>query len=158
MSTVSQDNTTRHNLISKEIIHDLLSVSLSACDPQVEQKTDEEKQVIKETSKILYNLASFDRAKFYIPGETANVSQNREKFASWGGLIGLFGLSHFAKLNDVKVMLDIQNLLSAVELSDLNLAIDTIKSYQKLATSKENVAEQPKEISFCEYFYEHQNE
>ena len=122
---VSLDSLNRKSLINKETIHSLISLSLPALESATEQKAEEEKSYIRESVRVLHNLAAFDRPKFYIPGETVNVSQGREKFSACGGLVGLYYLGKYAVLPEVKKFFESNNNM---ELNDLTNIVDYAKS------------------------------
>eukprot|EP00826_Nyctotherus_ovalis_P057937 TRINITY_DN7938_c0_g1_i3.p1 TRINITY_DN7938_c0_g1~~TRINITY_DN7938_c0_g1_i3.p1 ORF type:complete len:117 (+),score=20.94 TRINITY_DN7938_c0_g1_i3:36-386(+) len=100
MLTASNDSECRKHTATKEIVHNLIELALNACAENTTDKTDE--CFVGEALKILYNLASFDRRRCYIPGETAAVSQRRREFAAWGGLVAIYYIDRVSALPSVK--------------------------------------------------------
>lgn len=117
-------------LVVKSVIHKLITLALSSCS----ELMDDSKFYVVEAVKVLYNLASFDRVRYYIPGETASVSQRRKKFSAWGGMIGLYYLNQHSTLTDVKEFFE-NSSMKDIQVADLVLVRDTVK---KLAIEQES--------------------
>jgi hypothetical protein len=132
--------------MNKDIVHSLIASALESCDPKNQTATaDDEKCYSKETVRALYNLASFDRTRFYIPGETAFISKNREQFVLWGGLVALYYISTHAQHPDVKKFCE-NTKLKDIETVDLDLINAAIKSHidsKKQTTGEKKPGETP---------------
>ena len=98
---------------------------------------------------VLYNLAHFDKSRFYIPGETIRQAKDRRRFILWGGL---FGLYYFASNTTLKDMTDFcDNIkLKSLDLRDYEDLLKVTKLYlEQLNDSKSNIEESDqKQIGF----------
>jgi len=130
MILASLDTSYKKHLVVKPIIHKMLKLALTSC----EEVIDDNKFYAVEVIKVLYNLASFDRVRYYIPGETASVSQRRKKFAAWGGLVGLYYLNQHSTLTEVKDFFE-NSSMKDIQVADLVLLRDTVK---KLVSEKKD--------------------
>jgi hypothetical protein len=131
MVLASMDTHYKKHLVVKPVIHKLLTLALTSCETLL----DDKKFYAVDATKVLYNLASFDRVRYYIPGETASVSQRRKKFATWGGLVGLYYLNQHSTLTEVKDFFE-NSSMKDVQVADLVLLRDTVK---KLVNGKEEI-------------------
>lgn len=131
MIAASLDSHHKKHLVTKSTIHRLISLALAACDTGTRA---EERQYAVEAVKTLHNLASFGRVRYYIPGETASVSQRRRKFAAWGGLAGLYYVDKNAVVDEVKEGFE-GSLMKDAQVADLVLLRETVK---KLASEQED--------------------
>lgn len=136
MLAASNDSECRKYLATKETAHKLIELALNSCAENTAGKTEE--CHVCEALKILYNLASFDRRRCYIPGETAAVSQRRKEFAAWGGLVAIYYIDCVSVLPSVKTLLESLKL-KEMEVSDLNLTLDSLKDHlSKKAANEES--------------------
>lgn len=143
MTIASIDSHHKKHLIVKKVIHKLVVLALSSCDPTIMQKTEDEKYYVVEAVKILYNLASFDRVRYYIPGETASVSQRRKRFSAWGGLVSLYYLNQSSVLSEVRSFFE-SSSMKDIQVADLILLRDTLK---KLLDESNSAVERMKDIT-----------
>ena len=101
--SVSEDVNYRKFLLQLEAVHSLIQVAMDSClnENKIANKqapnTEDEGGYSKEAVRILYNLASFDLPKFYIPGETVRWAREKNKFLIWGGLFALYYISSHSK-------------------------------------------------------------
>lgn len=149
MLNASQDQLSRRYLITKEIVHGLISTAMPTCDSDgTAEKDGNDNSDVKEALRILYNLAAFDRAGYYIPGETVHVSQCRERFAMWGGLLCLYQINATAKHPEIRKFCD-STITKEMKLADISLIIDSLKLHLSSSPAKPllptaNIEIQPK--------------
>ena len=105
---VSQDSHTRKYMMQMETVHGLIPIALSSCMEQKQatnsntNSVSEEQAYAKDAAMALYNLANFNRPKFYIPGETVRQARDRRKFILWGGLLALYHISNHTKVKEIE--------------------------------------------------------
>ncbi len=105
---VSQDVHERKHLVTLPTVHTLITIALEACESTSSfiANVEDGKGYVKDAVRVLYNLAFFDRPKYYIPGETAIHGRCRQQFVLWGGLCSLYYVNAKAKLQDVREFCD----------------------------------------------------
>ncbi len=139
MVSASQDTYCRKHVITKDIVHGLIGLALRSLDAEPKQiafgAPEEDKEYIKESVRALYNLASFDRVKCYIPGESVALVRGREKFILWGGLLALYQISSRAQLEGVQKFCE-HTHLHDMEPTDLDQVASTLRLYIEAKTKK----------------------
>lgn len=130
-----------------DIIHGLVQIACSSCLeqkalPTTEQSNSvsEEQAYAKDAALILYNLASFDRPKFYIPGETVRQAKDRRRFILWGGLFGLYYLSVNTKVKEISELCETTKL-KEFELRDHEDLVKVLKLYTESLKEDSNSKE-----------------
>ena len=117
----------------------MIDLALQSCDKEYAIKTEDEKSYVIEAIQILYNMAAFDRVRFYIPGETANMSQRRKKFASFGGFTIIYYLSKCSEYEDIRKLFETLKV-KEIQIADLTLTLESLKEYlnKKAETNEES--------------------
>lgn len=105
-----------------------MQLALDTCQQNQTIPSENEKYYVLEALKTLYHLAYFDRPRYYIPGETATQSRNRQRFAVWGGLIALININCNSTLQESKEFCKAKRM-SDIETKDLDLAAYIIQLY-----------------------------
>lgn len=120
----SQDLHVRKSLLQMEVVHAAIEVALTSCREQDSQGSAlEEQGYAKDAVAVLCNLANFDKAKFYIPGETVRQEKDLRKFLLWGGLLALYYVGANAKTKEVIEFCEATKLTSL----DLRYQEDLVK-------------------------------
>ena len=124
--SASSSSHTRKYFLEKEIIHSLISLALKSCDASAEARAEDIKTYSINAVKTLYNLAEFDRARFYIPGETEDISQKHIKFSTWGGMLALYYLRQFCEIPEISKLLGSAD----IQIDDLQLILESLKKIE----------------------------
>ena len=102
---------------------------MDACQSTGQSNPSEnDKGYLLDALKTLYHLAYFDRPRYYIPGETATQSRNRQKFAVCGGLLALIYIYSRSSIPEVKEFCETKKM-NDIEPKDLDLASYVIQLY-----------------------------
>lgn len=118
-----------------DTVHGLIQIALTSCKeadrpagPEQTSSMSEEREYARDAVMALYNLAHFDRPKYYIPGETVRQAKDRRKFFLWGGMLLLQHLSTNTKVKEVAEFCDSMNL-KELELRDHEDEVKVLKLY-----------------------------
>ena len=107
-----------------------------SCEIDIHQRSEDEKLYIKDSTRILYKLASLDRVRFYIPGKTTTTSKLLKKFAAWGGFIAIYHLKSSSLLPDVKLIFE-DIITKEMQLTDLELTFSSLKEQLEINSNNE---------------------
>lgn len=149
MVNVSLDPQDKKYLLKRETVHNLIQVALKSC--QIEENKnnnntngEDEGQFAKESVQILYNLAGFNKPKFYIPGETVKQARDHSKFILLGGLNCLYFIKGNTKIPDIVEFCE-NSKLKCLELKDVENMITVLKLYSSLSNAVKSNSSKIKE-------------
>ncbi|MDR3581699.1 MAG: hypothetical protein P4L67_00285 [Candidatus Pacebacteria bacterium] len=134
--------------MQSDIVHGLIQVALSTCKEEGKatvagsesaSNLNEEKGCARDVVQSLYNLASFDRPRFYIPGETVRQSRDRLRFLLWGGLYALYYLLPHAKVKEVAEFCEASRIKD-MELRDFEDMIKSVRLHVQSLESSSSAA------------------